>query len=436
MKAPRLEAVLVAGFGSMMVLTGILGFSQIRRSAERQQELIGAQERYAASEALLAGLRTDLYRINLDVRDYLLDRDAEDSAAVKAEVIESRARILKSLEELDKALGPAGERRRIADLRDRVDGYFTLLAPPLEWTQDVKLALGGGYVRRVLLVRRGEIGALAEKLQEINLENLRREQRRLMESQSEFRARLRRLTYGVLWLSALVAVLSVWWIWRLEKRARAADRELRELSQRLVQAQEEERKKLSLELHDQVGQMLTALRVEISNLGRIGPGDEERFREHARQAKDVAEGALKTVRDLAMGLRPSMLDDLGLGAAVQWLGREFSRVSGVRADVQVEGGLEGLTEAQKTGLFRVVQESLTNIMRHAGAKHVEVRLGAVGERVEVMVRDDGRGMREFGRRRGLGLLGMEERIRELGGWFEIESAPGKGTAVRARIERS
>ncbi len=144
---------------------------------------------------------------------------------------------------------------------------------------------------------------------------------------------------------------------------------------------------------------------------------------------------MKTVRDLAMGLRPSMLDDLGLGPAVEWLGREFSRLGGIPVDVMVHGQLDGLSDAQKTGLFRVVQESLTNVMRHAQARRVVVELRDSDDRVELVVRDDGRGIRNGKGRRGLGLLGMEERIRELGGVFSIASAPGAGTTVRAEIPK-
>jgi len=430
---PRLELVLLAGFGSMMLLASLLGFSQIRRSAALQRELIEAQERYAHTERLVSDLRADLYRISLDIRDFLLDRDVSDSAEVRQEILDARQRILQSLNELEKALGPAAEPKSLALLRERLEGFFALLGPPLEWKPEVKLALGGSYVRRVLLGRRAEISEMAGQLQALNYENLKRAQQRLLEAQQDFRRRLNRLTYSVLVLSAAVAIASIWWIFRLEQRARAAEREMRELSQKLVQAQEAERKRLSLELHDQVGQMLTAIRMEIANLGRIGPNDPERFREHVLQAKQVAEGAMKTVRDLAMGLRPSMLDDLGLGPAVEWVCREFSRTSGIPADVEIDGALGRLTEAQKTGLFRVVQESLTNVMRHARARRVSVRLKEGDGRVVLLVEDDGRGIQNGKGRRGLGLLGMEERIRELGGVFAVESAPGAGTRIRAEI---
>jgi signal transduction histidine kinase len=430
---PRLEFVLLAGFGSMMLLSSLLGFSQMRRSAALQRELIDAQERYAATERLVSDLRADLYRISLDLRDFLLDRDASDSAEVRQEIVESRQRILRSLEELEKSLGAAVEPGSMARLRERVESFFTLLGPPLEWKPEVKLALGGSYVRRVLLGRRTEISLIAGELQALNYENLKRSQQRLLEAQQDFRSRLNRLTYSILVLSAIVAVASIWWIFRLEQRARAAEREMRELSQKLVQAQEAERKRLSLELHDQVGQMLTALRMEIANLGRIGARDPQLFRDHLQQAKEMAEATMKTVRDLAMGLRPSMLDDLGLGPAIEWIAREFSRVSGIPVDVSVEGTLGRLTDAQKTSLFRVAQESLTNVARHAEAKGVSVRLVESASRLELMVSDDGKGIEPGKRRRGLGLLGMEERVRELGGTFTLSSAPGAGTTIRVEI---
>lgn len=430
---PRLELVLLAGFGSMMLLASLLGFSQMRRSAALQRDLIDAQERYANTEKLVSDLRADLYRISLDIRDFLLDRDASDSAEVRQEIVEARRRILASLEELEKSLGGVADAESMGRLRERVESFFTLLGPPLEWKPEVKLALGGSYVRRVLLGRRAEISLIAEQLQGLNYDNLKRSQQRLLEAQQDFRQRLNRLTYSILLLSGIVAAASIWWIFRLEQRARAAEREMRELSQKLVQAQEAERKRLSLELHDQVGQMLTALRMEIANLGRIKQRDPDLFAAHLRQAKEMAEATMKTVRDLAMGLRPSMLDDLGLGPAIEWAGREFSRVSGIPVDVSVEGALARLTEAQKTSLFRVVQESLTNVARHARAQRVSVRLVESAQRLELVVSDDGRGMEPGRNRRGLGLLGMEERVRELGGVFSLSSAPGAGTTVRVEI---
>jgi len=131
---PRLGVALLAGFGSMMVLTGILGFSQIRRSGEMQRGLLAAQDDYTRTESLLSQMRADLYRINLDIRDFLLDRDIEDSAEVKAQVLETRTRILSSLDELEKFMERAGDVKPANELRERVENYFTMLQPPLEWS--------------------------------------------------------------------------------------------------------------------------------------------------------------------------------------------------------------------------------------------------------------------------------------------------------------
>jgi signal transduction histidine kinase len=431
---PRFRIALIAGFGSMMILTAILGFSQIRRTTESQFEFAAAQQSYAASEDLLSQIRSDLYRINLDVRDYLLDRDAANAADLKQQVLATRQRILSSLDQLKPRHSASGDADTLEALRNEVEDYIVWLRPPLEWSPEVKNALAGTYTRNVLLRRRSLIGSLSKRLQDINVENLRLAQRRLNDSQRESRYWLRRLTYSVLILSAIVAILSVWWIFRLERRARAAETELRQLSQKLVQTQEAERKALSRELHDQVGQMLTALRVEISNLGRIGSSDPERLQLHVTQAKQVAEGAMKTVRDLAMGLRPSMLDDLGLGAALGWQTREFSRLNGVPANLKLDGPLDSLSEEARTSLFRIVQEALTNITRHAKATRVDISLQANDEMVELKVVDDGGGMdTAAARRTGLGLLGMEERVRELHGELNIESDIGHGTVVRVSI---
>jgi signal transduction histidine kinase len=239
-------------------------------------------------------------------------------------------------------------------------------------------------------------------------------------------------------VSLLVAALSISWILRLERqaaaetrRAEGAEGELRRLSQQLVRAQEEERRSLSRELHDQVGQQLTALRVEIANLGRIPAGEPEVFDAHLKEAKDLAMQTMKTVRDLSMGLRPSMLDDLGLVPAIEWQAREFSRRSGVPASVEIEGEIDrGLGETARTSLFRIVQEALTNITRHAKASAVWIRLSGGAGGTTLTIYDDGVGIQEDGvGTRGLGLLGMEERARELGGRFRVLAEPQGGTTI-------
>jgi len=148
--------------------------------------------------------------------------------------------------------------------------------------------------------------------------------------------------------------------------------------------------------------------------------------------KSVAERAVHSVRNLALLLRPGMLDDLGLAAALEWLGREVSRNSRVEVEVQSENVADNLPDDYKVTIYRLVQEALNNAVRHSEARNARVRGEQADHRIVVTVSDDGKGF-DPRRQRGLGILGMEERVRRLGGTLAIDSQPGKGTTVRAEL---
>lgn len=439
---PRIGFSLIAGFGALVVLIAVLGISQARRAASIQAELIASQEAYTSTEALLSQTRVDLYRVGMNVRDYLLDRSG-DAAKVKSELVETRQQVRANLEMLESRM-PLDQQGPLKRLREEAEDYFEWMSPALSWTPEEKAAYSGTYVRGVLLKRREAISNLAGQIQRINTANLLRARERLERGQQDYLGWLKRMTWTVAILSVLVAALSITWILRLERqaesetmRAERAERELRRLSQQLVRAQEEERRSLSRELHDQVGQQLTALRVEIANLGRIQPEQRGVFEAHLKEAKHLAAQTMRTVRDLAMGLRPSMLDDLGLGPAIEWQAREFSRRSGVPATVELKGRINGeLSEAERTALFRIVQEALTNITKHARASSVRITLSSTEEGLQLTVSDDGLGLGEAAQQgRGLGLLGMEERAKELGGTFTMTSTAGSGARIDVWLPR-
>jgi signal transduction histidine kinase len=143
---------------------------------------------------------------------------------------------------------------------------------------------------------------------------------------------------------------------------------------------------------------------------------------------------LRALRDMAMGLRPSMLDDLGLGSAVQWQARQFAKRTSIPVNVEIEGVPPGLPEPYRTCIYRVVQEALTNCARHAKAKRIYVSIEGSRSSLAVTVKDDGVGFDPTKvRGRGLGLIGMQERVMELGGQLVLESRPSKGTVLSACI---
>jgi signal transduction histidine kinase len=329
----------------------------------------------------------------------------------------------------------------LARLKPEVEAYWTSLDPVLEWTAEEKANRSWSFLARNVLPRREAVVNLAKELLTMNNENLEKERLRLQTSQAGLRTFLLQMMGIALGLGTLVALLTMHRVGILEKRHDTQRKEieesqnnLRRLSQRLVQVQEGERKVLSRELHDEVGQMMTALGIELGNLGSLREMDGAAFRARMEDAKRLNADAMRAIRDLAMGLRPSMLDDLGLEAALEWQGREFSRRTGVPANVEVNGALDYLSDAQRTCIYRVVQEALTNCARHANAGNVGVSVSSRQDGIVVLIRDDGDGFNlESHARRGLGLLGIQERVQALEGAVEISSKPKAGTTIRVQI---
>jgi signal transduction histidine kinase len=265
-------------------------------------------------------------------------------------------------------------------------------------------------------------------------------QQQILQTQDDLKTDLREIAGIALLSGVAVALFSILRTRSLEATAaihlaaieqNAA--ELRKLSQKLAKAQEDERRSLSRELHDQVGQMLTALGMELGNLGefRHAPGKE--FASHLEEARKLNQETLRTVRNISSGLRPSVLDELGVAPALQWQAREFTRRSGVPVELQMDGSLD-LPDEYRTCIYRIVQEALTNSARHAHAKAIHVTLHGGVDSLSLSVEDDGSGFDVQGvRGRGLGLLNIEERVREMGGRVQLESTPSRGTVVRCEI---
>jgi signal transduction histidine kinase len=209
-------------------------------------------------------------------------------------------------------------------------------------------------------------------------------------------------------------------------------RDLEQLSARLVEAQETERRTISRELHDQVGQTLNAVLLDAANLAtRIRPDDEIGQR-YLNNIRSLTDSGINSIRDISLLLRPSMLDDLGLIPALEWHARETSRRTGI--DVRVSAGNvdDSLPDAIRTCVYRVVQEALQNISRHAAASHAKIDVRQSNGALALSIEDDGSG---FDPRltKGMGLLGMEERVKQLGGHLEVRSEPGRGTTLRVSL---
>ncbi len=250
---------------------------------------------------------------------------------------------------------------------------------------------------------------------------------------------------------AMIVALA-WFSWRRSRQSMeqanlrlAAQRELaealtenRRLSQRYVQVQEQERRVLARELHDELGQSLNAIKVDAVNIRDAAP-DSPEVRRSAQAIIDVSSKVYEVVRTLLRQLRPVALDELGLASAVQYSVDEWQRRhKAVQCSLSTEGDLDNLREDVNITAYRFVQECLTNVARHANAGRVNVLLRRsefVGHesRLEMVVEDNGKGVDPAVPRTGLGLIGLRERVEALGGRFEIEGKPGAGMRVFAAI---
>jgi PAS domain S-box-containing protein len=215
-----------------------------------------------------------------------------------------------------------------------------------------------------------------------------------------------------------------------------AEKHLRRLSQRLVEAQEMERRRIARELHDEIGQALTAVKINLQAIRQAPESSTHTSR--VEECIPMVERALRQVRDLSLDLRPSLLDDLGLVPALRWFVDRQARQTGITARFKADS-VERLSPEVEIVCFRIVQEALTNVARHAQAQNVEVKLTYKNGELELSVQDDGRGfdvaatMKCAGQQESLGLLGMQERTSLAGGQIDVDSEPGRGTTIRARF---
>ena len=225
---------------------------------------------------------------------------------------------------------------------------------------------------------------------------------------------------------------------RLNRELEHSHERLRALSRRLLEVQEEERARLARDLHDDIGQALTALKIQLESLARVSGAEARRVRE----CVDTTRHALERVRQLSLSLRPLQLDDLGLVAALRsYLDRQ-SGIGGLAPHFDAAEAPHDVAPEVETACFRVAQEAINNVLRHARARNLWLRLFTAGGRLALSVRDDGLGFDlEAARRRGaagasLGLVGMEERVALAGGTLELRSAAGQGTVLLATFPLS
>ncbi len=427
--------LLLIGFGGLLLLLAFSGFNAVSVLSRIQTSNEGIRQDYVNRDAILEQLRSDIYLSGTYVRDFLLEPDPSRADAHRAELHSARARIEAMVAAYQMVLR-GEEKPPFEQFRKEVTAYFDSLQPALQWDPAQRKQFGYRFMQNSLLPRRTTIVRLADQIGRLNQEQMNSGNERVRALFSKFRTNLVLLVIASLLGGLLLAWGSMYRILRLERlsarrfdEALQARRALRDLSARLVEVQETERRALSRELHDEVGQALSALLLALGNAAAlISQNDNPEARLQLLDTRRLAEKTVAVVRDMCLLLRPSMLDDLGLVPALEWQAREVSRTTHLRVAVQADAALEDLSDDHKTCIYRIVQEALRNVTRHAKAKQVQIALTQNEGALHLAIKDDGCGFTPE-REKGVGILGMAERVKRLDGTFLVRSAPSNGTTI-------
>lgn len=431
----RLSGTLVlhAGYAILLVLLAIGGYETLRLVSANSAVRITAYEAYFDQEEALATLRRSLWSGSNAARDFYLSRDADRALRFETQIKDIRADTLEAVARL-RELNP--QRTAQLNVEARVSAYVQGLS---------LLALAGAdsgpqRLRDLLPRRTGALSAL-EHFTRLAQQDVRTVLNHVARQRTVTARNLLVVLSVVLVIGGLVAWRTLryarrWEQDRLRHHAETAESkaELERLSANLLDVQEEERRRLSRELHDEVGQTLTALRMEISHSASAIREPEPRAR--LDRARQLADRCVNMVRNISVMLRPALLDDLGLAAALQCHVEELARRSGIQASFSFNDTGQELSDRVRTCIYRSAQEALNNCEKYAQAAHITVKLVREPGGLTLVVEDDGIGFNLNGHAmpvRGTGLLGIRERVSQLNGNLTLDSGAGQGTRLTVVI---
>ena len=434
----KLGLTLLISFGGLLALMVIAGLDALRLARQMQTQEEEIRQTFLAHSQPLLVLSSSIYVYNDQIQEYLMSQDSQADGLTSAEISRLTAEINSIVRRYPAHCQP-GERALRMNLEQLFTEQQSMLNPVLSWSREERHRQAWRLLNEEVLPQRSRIQETSKQIALWNSQQLAKTDGEMFRTFSSLQARQTRLLAIALTAGLVLSLASIVYLLRLGGEAQQRYQQLAEsrsqleaLSAQLVDAQETERRSISRELHDEVGQSLGALLVEVGRLAASVPSDNVKVKDHVDKIKSVAETTVQTVRNIALLLRPSMLDDLGLIAALEWQGREVSRRSEMEVEVQSGEVSEKIPDEYKICIYRIVQEALNNAARHSAAKNAKVNVDQTANKILVCVSDDGRGF-DPQRVRGLGILGMEERVRRLGGIFTIDSKPGGGTTLKAEF---
>ncbi len=412
----------------------LLSAGEVLQATHRIAEQVRTTETtYRLKDDALEAIRLDVYKIAVAARDALLNERPQEADAVVVECV-------REIESQLQFLQQDANKANVAQLQ-KIDGDLHVYMRAVYSITRQRHGTGSNLRLVKVLPQRLAILDILKDLSHWNDRNSEESQAAITASLISLRIEFLTTIGMILFLGALASYVGFLRISRIQRRNEASHQriaearaKLKSLSNQLVSAQEVERKALSRELHDEIGQSLTALKLELARSEKLARKEGSGVVESLQAIRAIADQTLRATKSISLGLRPPMLDDLGLAAALNWFTTEYSNRTGITVELEADGEIGRLSEAHRTCVYRIVQEALTNCARHAGAKRIQIRLDAGDEQLRLSISDDGAGFEQKAKTgSGLGLIGMQERAAELGGVFEILSAAGKGTSIRIMI---
>jgi signal transduction histidine kinase len=432
------RAALFAGFGTLLILMATVSIDSLYTLEAFETHNTQIRQEFVYREHTLEQVRTGVYESgDIMSDDAVIEADQQSQKRLRTEFQSIRDQTTASLKACIESL-PTDKRESFQHLAEELERYWLKVDAIFALHATEKRGLGHSALRSDVLSQYAEVLAITKEVRAVNDNELKETDQRIVETFVQFRRRL--LVFAMIGFSfgLILATTTIVYAGRLEKSLQEkyreslqAQRELKELSKRLVDAEERERRAISRELHDEVGQSLSALLIDVENLTEMCSEDSA-FRQGLHRIKTLAENCVNEVRNMALLLRPSMLDDLGLIAALDWQAREVSKRTGMIVDTVDENVSETLPEKYKTCVYRIVQEALNNCSKHAYARKIRVVVRQEPNCLRVSIEDDGKGF-DASRVRGLGLVGMNERVSQLGGVLKVESDPARGTHLRVDL---
>jgi signal transduction histidine kinase len=438
-----LRAAIVVGFALVVTLWIATAVYLAFRVHEVDRQLAVMTERFITVEDALETVRSSVLLAAIDWRDAFLDTGGPGRTDFYRRQLYEYQRQCASRFAALRSGGAIGVKTASIDVLEReVNDYWASVIPLISMAPLRQASEARRLLNERVLPKRSAVVRIVEQVKLLNRARFQQQQRAAAQLYAQAQQRVVATASFATLLSLVVGTLVIVHVTRLDRQLRAElaanaanTVDLHRLSTQLVRAQEDERRLIARELHDEVGQALTAVKMQLSVARRRMPTPE-----HERaldEARSVVDAALQSARNLSRLLHPPMLDDMGLVPAIEWYLRGFSERTGISADLEHEGMDERASAEVETCLFRVVQEATTNAARHADPSHCHVYLQRLPSSIVLTVEDDGRGFDPASQRlqasSGLGLLGIQERISGFRGVFRLDSAPGKGTRLTVEL---